>query len=517
MKNEAAGAVAGLLHTGDSGLWLAIGPGQADRVVLRHGGLALTAGQLELSARRVAGGLARAGIQPGDRVVVVQRNGIELIELLLGCTYAGAVVVPVNWRLAPAELAAVVHDAGPAALIAQEGIGGVPRDLGGVRLRLCLDAGYRSWRDAETPAATPRPAPGGVVAQVYTSGTGGVPKGVQLTAANIGAKVAHVARVWDFTASSVSLLATPLFHIGALSWALVGLHAGATTVVAESVRADVLVRAFRDEGISHAFLVPTLLQRLCESLEAGETLPELRDIVYGAAPITPAEQRRAAGRLGCRLHQLYGLTETTGGITQLDVDADSVSAPESLSVGKPYPWVEVEIRDPESGAPVAPGETGEVWTRSPQNTPGYAGRPDETAALLTPDGWLRTGDGGRLGPQGHLFLTDRIKDMIVTGGENVYPAELERVLREHPGIADAAVVGIPDERWGELVTAVVVPRPGSGLTETEVADFTAGRIAGYKRPRRVVLTQDLPRNATGKVLKRSLRRELAAGQEGVAR
>ncbi|MFF5989463.1 class I adenylate-forming enzyme family protein [Prauserella flavalba] len=519
----------GLLRADGSGLGLAVDRVAAGRIVLRHGDVQVTAAELDLAARRIGAGLVRAGVAPGDRVVVLQRNGIELIELLFGCAFAGAVLVPVNWRLSRHELREVVRDARPSVLVVESG---TDDDLTGAdrsQLRLRLGIGttedglddYATWRDAQEPADVRRPAEAGVVVQVYTSGTSGVPKGVQLTAHNIGAKVAHVARAWGMGApGTVSLLATPLFHIGALSWALVGMHAGATTVVAESVAAHALVDTFRRERITHAFLVPTLLRRLCDALPDGEALPDLRDVMYGAAPITPAEQRRAARRLGCRLHQLYGLTETTGGITQLDIEADSVDAPEASSVGLPYSWVEVEIRDPDTGARLRPGETGEVWTRSAQNTPGYAGRPDETAALLTPDGWLRTGDGGRLGPNGHLYLTDRIKDMIVTGGENVYPVEVERVLRDHPGIADVAVVGLPDDRWGEIVTAVVVPRAGADVTEAGVIDFTSARIAGYKRPRRVVLTTELPRNATGKVLKRVLRRALADRradqQEGVA-
>lgn len=514
----------GLLTADATGLRLsALTPETAALTVLRHGRTTVTAGALDRTVRTISMGLAAAGVAPGDRVAAVLRNRIELVELLLGCAHAGAVLVPVNWRLAHEELLGVIADARPAAIVVEQDTEEALDGLDASILRLRIGPGsrpvtdYAEWLAAHAPAGAHRRAVDGVVLQVYTSGTSGVPKGVQLTAVNIGAKVEHVGRAWEFGRDAVSLLATPLSHIGALSWALVGLRAGATTVIATSAAADELAATFRGNRISHAFLVPTLLRRLCEALPEDETLPSLRHIVYGAAPITPAEQRRAARRLGCDLHQLYGLTETTGGITQLDTGPGTVDTPEALSVGLPYPWVEIEIRDPESGSSVMEGESGEVWTRSVQNTVGYACRPDETAALLTADGWLRTGDGGRIGPGGHLFLTDRIKDMIVTGGENVYSVETERVLREHPDVADAAVVGIPDARWGELVTAVVVPRAGADLDPAAVIEFTAGRIAGYKRPRRVVLTEELPRNATGKVLKRSLRRDLAARQEGMAR
>jgi long-chain acyl-CoA synthetase len=248
-----------------------------------------------------------------------------------------------------------------------------------------------------------------------------------------------------------------------------------------------------------------LLDRIAEAA-GSEGFPDLRTVLYGAAPSSTQTRERALAALGPVLHQVYGLTETSGSITEL-TPADASSA--AGSVGRPYPWVTLEIRDPASAAPVATGTPGEVWTRSAQHTPGYAGRPVATAALVTADGWLRTGDVGWLDGDGLLHLTDRLSDLIVTGGDNVSPAEVEEVLRRHPSVADASVFGLPDPRWGEAVTAAVVLREGETTTEAELAAHAAGGLAAYKRPQRIHLRTELPRNAAGKVLRRALKETYA--------
>jgi len=218
----------------------------------------------------------------------------------------------------------------------------------------------------------------------------------------------------------------------------------------------------------------------------------MRSITYGASPITTPVLKDALRTFRCSLYGVYGLTESTGGVMQLD---PSDHAQERLlrSAGRPFPWVELKIVD------------GEVWLRAPNVTPGYFNRPEETAATLTPDGWLRTGDGGYLDDDGYLFLTDRIKDMIVSGGENVYPIEVEEVLSQHPDVAEAAVIGVPDERWGETVKALVVARAGSSPSADELVAFARQLLAGYKLPRSIEFVDELPRTPSGKVLKRKLR------------
>jgi long-chain acyl-CoA synthetase len=234
----------------------------------------------------------------------------------------------------------------------------------------------------------------------------------------------------------------------------------------------------------------------------------LRTIAYGASPITTPVLKAALRTFRCPLFGVYGLTETTGGVVQLDPDDHDPDGPREhllRSAGRPRPWMELRIADPASGSELEPGAVGEVWLRGPNVMAGYANRPDETAAVLTGDGWLRTGDGGYLDHEGFLFLTDRIKDMIVSGGENVYPVEVEEVLSNHSAVAEVAVIGVPDERWGEAVRALVVLAPGSATSAGELVAFARERLAGYKLPRSIDFVEELPRNPSGKVLKHELR------------
>jgi long-chain acyl-CoA synthetase len=471
---------------------------------------AVTYGDLDDRAHRVAAGLLAAGLRAGDRVLALLPNGIEMYELLLGCARAGLVLVPLNWRLSPDEMAAVARDAEPTAVVVHPRFDAVADALvdasGTPRLRIGGD--YERWRSAQDPVAAPdRPVGGDDVAlRVYTSGTTGKPKGVLLTNRNLATKVPRAAVAWGFDAGSVSLLATPLFHVGGLGWGLVGLHAGARTIIVGSIRPPELVALLRRERVTHTFLVPTMLQDLCAA--AGTVgFPDLTTIVFGAAPINEPTQRAVLDTFRCTLIHVYGLSETTGSISQIETRADAPPAERRRrirSAGRAFAWVELSVRDPATGDAVPAGAVGEVWTRSEQNTPGYAGNPEATRELLTPDGWLRTGDAGYLDADGYLFLTDRLKDMIVTGGENVYPAEVEAVLREHEHVSDVAVVGLPDTRWGESVAAVVVPHAGQAVDLHDVLRFAAARLAGYKRPRTAFVVAELPRNAAGKVRKHEL-------------
>ncbi len=240
---------------------------------------------------------------------------------------------------------------------------------------------------------------------------------------------------------------------------------------------------------------------------ADADLSSLHAIVYGASPITDAVLTKAMEVFGCAFIQVYGLTETTGAITQLDAeDHDPAGRPELLrSCGKPFPWVEVRIVDPETNTDAPIGVVGELWTRSSQNMKGYWGNETATRSAVTDDGWFKTGDAGYRDENGFLYLHDRVKDMIVSGGENIYPAEVENVLAKHPDVADVAVIGVPDPKWGEAVKAVVVPREGSDPTAQDLITFTREHLAGFKLPKSVDFTDVLPRNPSGKLLKREIR------------
>ena len=489
-----------------------------DHVAVRHRERELTYAELDDRSSRLAQALLDAGVRTGSRVAYLDRTAPEIVELLFATSKIGAVTVPLNWRLAPAELAAVIDDAKPPVLVAGEAYAAVARDILARTEPIIVGHGYEKWiaaYDAVNPGA---PAEAGdTVLQLYTSGTTGVPKGVLTTHRNLAA-AAETSPYWEFDADSVSLTALPMFHIGGIGWTFLGLWNGATTVLVSEFVADDVLDVIEHQRVTNAVLVPTMIQMLLGVPGAADRdYSALRSIAYGASPITTPVLKAALRTFDCSLYGIYGLTESTGGVIQLDpADHDPGGPREHLlrSAGRPFPWVELRIADPLTGAERAAGETGEVWVRAPNVTPGYFNRPQETAAALTADGWLRTGDGGYLDAGGYLFLTDRIKDMIVSGGENVYPVEVEEALAQHPDVAEAAVIGVPDERWGETVKALVVVRPGSATTADELIAFARERLAGYKLPRSVDFVEELPRTPSGKVLKRELRKRYASDEGG---
>jgi long-chain acyl-CoA synthetase len=375
---------------------------------------------------------------------------------------------------------------------------------------------YLAWREAQ-PAADPGVEATGddVAMQLYTSGTTGLPKGVMLTQTNLFSLVPNAASEWGLDSDqTVNLVAMPLFHIGGSGWGLVGMFNGGESVLMREVDPAGILQVIPKHNLTHAFLVPAVLQFLLMMPGVDQTdFSSLRVIAYGASPITDDVLRRSIATFGCDFIQLYGLTETTGAITQLDAaDHDPEKRPDLLrSCGKPFSWVELRIVDPETGADRGEGEVGEIWCSTTQNMKGYWNHPDETAKTLLPDGWLRTGDAGYL-KEDFLYLYDRVKDMIVSGGENVYPAEIENVLMSHPAVADVAVIGVPDEKWGETVKAIVVRAEGADPTPEELIAYCRERLAGFKCPKSVDWATELPRNPSGKLLKRELREPYWAGQ-----
>jgi long-chain acyl-CoA synthetase len=500
------------------------GADRADAPALEFDGRSMTFGELDRRSSQVAQALRASGVGAGDRVAYIDKNGLEWFEVTFGLAKLDAVNVSVNWRLAPAEMAQIIDDArAEVVIVGQEFVPHVEKiesELSRVHTIVAI-GGHDRWTDY-AGWVDPHPAddPGvvsagsGVAFQLYTSGTTGLPKGVMLTNDNFFKGVVGISEQWRFTADSVNLAMMPMFHIAGAGWSMVGLYHGCRTVVLRDVDPAKILEVIPAFGITNAFMVPAVIQFLLVTPGVESTdFSTLRALVYGASPITDKVLVQGMATFGCEFIQVYGLTETTGAITQLEgVDHDPEGRPELLrSCGKPYPWVELRVVDAATGEDKAVGEVGELWTRSHQNMAGYWRNEAATAEAVTPDGWFKTGDAGFLDEEGFIYLHDRVKDMIVSGGENVYPAEIENVLMKHPQVADVAVIGVPDAKWGEAVKAIVVPTAGATATADDLITFCRERLAGYKLPKSVDFAEVLPRNPSGKLLKRELREPYWAG------
>jgi len=500
------------------------GAERPDEPALEFEGRSMTFADLDRRSSQVAQALRASGVREGDRVAFIDKNGLEYFEVSFGLAKIGAVTVAVNWRLAPAEMAQIIADAqAPLVLVGTEffpHIEKVEQELASVSTVVAIGdhdrwVRYEDWVSAQ-PADDPgvTTGPDDVAFQLYTSGTTGLPKGVMLMNSNFFGNVTGIAEQWRFTPDSVNLAMMPMFHIAGAGWGMVGLYFGCRTTVLRDIDPARILQVIPEYRITNAFMVPAVIQFLLITPGVETTdFSSLRAIVYGASPITDTVLVQAIERFGCEFIQVYGLTETTGAITQLNGDEhDPVNHPKRLrSCGRPYPWVEIRIVDPDTGADKPTGEVGELWTRSGQNMKGYWNNPEETAKAITPDGWFKTGDAGYYDADGYLYLHDRVKDMIVSGGENVYPAEVENVLMKHPAVADVAVIGVPDEKWGEAVKAIIVKAAGAEATSEELIAFCRDHLAGFKLPKSVDFAEVLPRNPSGKLLKRELREPYWAG------
>lgn len=478
-------------------------------------------GQLDDRVRRAAGVLRSSGVGPGDRFAVVDKNHLACLELTLAASFTGAVNVVVNFRLASEELVHVLNDSTAEVVVVGAEFAGLLEEIRGrlprVREVILLGGGedeYEARLAAADPVAEPhRSAPEDCFLQLYTSGTTGWPKGAMLTQRSMRAHANALTPAYELDETSTNIVAMPLFHVGGTSWALGGMSVGARTVLVREVVPAALLDLIEATRATHAFFVPAVIHALIDDGERARTATaHLSVLGYGGSPMPAPLMERALSVLATPLHSVYGMTEMSGVFCALGPreHRDEQRTHLRASAGRPLPGTEVRVVDPATGTDVEPGELGEFWVRSEQRMAGYWNMPEATAETITPDGWLRTGDAGRRDGEGYLYIEDRVKDMIITGGENVYPAEVERVVLEFPGVADVAVIGVAHDKWGETVKAVVVPDEGESLDEEALIEFTRTRLAHYKCPKSVSAVSALPRNPTGKILKRLLRSQFPA-------
>ncbi|MEQ8437858.1 MAG: long-chain-fatty-acid--CoA ligase [Ilumatobacter fluminis] len=489
-----------------------------DAVAIVEAGREHTWRSIDEASSTLANAMAAAGVERGDRVARIEKNGIDYFVMVFAASKIGATLVDVNWRLAPPEKLHIVNDAGAKLLFVGNDFAGelgmIEPGLETVTATVMIGEGGDGRPSLEEftaghPATDPgvESSPDDIALQLYTSGTTGLPKGVMLSNHNLFALIDEVPEKWQIGPDSVSHVVMPTFHIAGSGWGIVSLAMGAKAILDRDVDPSLILREIEEYKITTAIYVPAVLAFLQIVPNANDhDLSSMELIAYGASPITEDVLRGAMSQFsGTDFVQVYGLTETTGAVVELPPeDHDPENKPELLrAAGKPYPWIEMKIVG-DDGSEVGDGEIGEVWLRGSQIMVGYWNKPDETAKALNDEGWFRSGDAGYV-KDGYLFLHDRVKDMIVSGGENVYPAEVENAIMGCPGVADAAVIGVPDEKWGEAVKAIVVKAPDTDVTPQAIIAWARERIAGFKVPKSVDFVDELPRNPSGKILKKDLR------------
>jgi long-chain acyl-CoA synthetase len=450
--------------------------------------------ELRERVTRLAGGLATRGVGRGDRVAILAQNDARYFETYLALAWLGALAVPLNTRLAPAELAFQLADAEARLWLVGDSLAALAEAVTPQPARLAL--GDPSLLAGAPGGAFVAVAPEDTLGIFYTGGTTGLPKGVMLTHGNVLANSRHVMRAIGYSAEDLHLHAAPIFHLADLGhlWA-VALAGGAHAFV-PSYSPETFCEAIERTRATVGVLAPAMVTALVRFAGLGKyDLSSWRVLVYGGSPITEETLRRALAVLPCRLWQGYGQTEATHTVCFMTPEMHDLALARpalARSCGRPIAGVEVRLAD------------GEIVVRGPTVMKGYWKRPAETAEALA-GGWLRTGDVATVDADGYLYILDRKKDMIITGGENVYSVEVENALASHPAVADAGVIGVPDETWGERVHAVVVLRPGARATAEELQQHCRTLIGGYKVPKTVEFTEALPRTPSGKIQKATLR------------
>lgn len=480
--------------------------------------------------RRAAGALRRLGVGRGDVVAFLDKNHPACVELSMAAGSLGAANAIVNWRSSPDEVEYAVADSGATVLVVgaelADTVAQVRHNLPAVQHVITVTPEGTEGDEWEALLANAEPTgrdenvtPDDTCLVMYSSGTTGRPKGIMLTHANMAAHTHAAHDGWEFQPGQKSMVAMPLFHVGGSSYVLFGIHDGIPSVMTREPDAASLAGAIL-AGATATFLVPAVLaQVLAAGPDAVALFGRLTTYTYGAAPM-PLPLLRAAMQAwpDTDFIQVYGLTETAGVATHLmpehHREALATGRYERLvSAGVPLPGMEVKVVEPDTGEEVGVGEHGELWLRSAQVMKGFLGKPEATAEVLVADGWFRTGDLGKVDADGFVYVEDRIKDMIITGGENVYSPEVERVIAEHPAVAEVAIIGVPHDRWGETVKAVVSLKPDHHTDEAELIAHCRSQLATFKCPTSVDVIAALPRNPTGKILKRSLRQPYWADRD----
>ena len=481
-------------------------------------GLRLSYRELDRCCNRLANGLLSKGLATGDRVATLLMNGSEFVEIFFGTGKVGGVIVALNWRLVADELSFILMDSGAETLIFGSAFAEVVAELQargeeGTRIKTWIHLGpaadrpdfAESYEDWIAAAGEDEPeisaGDDDLLFIMYTSGTTGLPKGVMHS---------HTTTLWASLTALVTadirwddryLICLPLFHVGALNPLLTTLHRGGSVTIMSEFDPTRIWQIYGEEKITVTLAVPAMLNFMLATYDAGvHDISNLRWIMSGAAPVPVSLIEKYSG-IGIEIHQVYGLTETGGPSCLISPDE---AIKRAGSTGKAFFHTDVKVVA-QDGSEVAAGETGEVLVRAPHVMLGYWNRPEATAEAII-DGWLHTGDIAMIDADGFIYIQDRIKDMIISGGENVYPAEIENVLASHEGIKEVAVIGMPSEKWGESPLAIVVKQDDS-LTAEQVLAHCKGKLAPFKLPRAVEFIDLIPRNPTGKILKRILREQ----------